>query len=100
MAIQTQFSMPVAQLVELAAVDAERIWLIADLVQLGPDDRPVARQRQAVVLGSAGQVVRRHDLCVPTGPEEQLRSARLGRDGHLYNLCLGAAGATIQEVLP
>lgn len=100
LAIQTQFSMPVAQLVELGAVEPERIWLVADLVQLGVDDQPIARQRQAVVLDSAGQVVQRRDLCVPYGPEEQLRSARLGRDGHLYNLCLGATGVTVQEVLP
>ncbi len=100
LAIQTQFDKPVAQLVELAAVEAQRIWLVADLVQLDPEGRPSARYRQAVVLDSAGTVVLRRDLCAPYGPEEQLRSARLGRDGHLYNLCLGATGATIEEVLP
>lgn len=100
LALQTQFPLPVAQLLELGAVDSGHLWLVADLVQLGDDGRPKERLRQAVVLDAAGKVLQRRDLCASYGPEEQLRSARLGRDGHLYNLCLTETGASIQEVLP
>lgn len=100
LAIQAEFAWPVMQLVELGGKTGDRLWLVADLVQLDAEDRPVQRRREALLIDDRGQELRRVELCAPSGPEEQLRSARVGQDGHLYSLCLGDKGVLVQEVAP
>ena len=98
--IQAEFAWPVMQLVELGGKTGDRLWLVADLVQLDAEDRPVQRRREALLIDDRGQELRRVELCAPSGPEEQLRSARVGQDGHLYSLCLSEKGVLVQEVAP
>jgi hypothetical protein len=54
----------------------------------------------AVVWSAEGRELARVDLCATGGPEETLRAARLGADGHLYNACVHAGGVRVQEVAP
>lgn len=97
---EAQFDMPVHALEELAGDNSARVWLVADLVRTDAADRPIERKRMAVVWGSDGRELARAELCAPDGPEETLRSARLGQDGKLYNVCVQQQGVTVQEVAP
>lgn len=98
--IQVAFAWPVQQLIEIGGQRGDRLWLVADLVELAGDGAPLQRRREALLFDDAGRELRRHGLCAGDGPEEQLRSARVGRDGHLYSLCLRDQGAVLEEVAP
>lgn len=97
---EATFELPVHALEELAGDSQGRVWLVADLVRIDAADQPLERRRVAVVWGADGRELARVELCAPDGPEETLRSARLGHDGKLYNLCVRQAGVTVQEVAP
>jgi hypothetical protein len=97
---EATFDLPVHALEELAGDNQGRVWLVADLVRADAADQPLERRRVAVVWGADGRELGRVELCAPDGPEETLRSARLGQDGKLYNLCVRRDGVTVQEVAP
>lgn len=92
------FKLPVWQIVELAGDTKGHLWLVVDLVQLDAKDMPVQRLRQAVIFDDQTREIARYDLCVPDGPQEQFRTAKLGGNGHLYSMCLQSNGLHVQEV--
>lgn len=100
LALQGQFSIPVAEIIELAGDLAGRVWLAADLVQVGPDNKPTAVKREAIAWGPDGKEVARLEMCAPVGPEEQFRTVRVKPGGALYNLCRGPAGVVIERWAP
>lgn len=100
LALQGQFKTPVAQIVELAGDLGGRVWLAADLVQVGPDDKPLSIKREALAWNADGQVVAHVELCAPLGPEEQFRTVRVKPGGSLYNMCRGPSGVVVERWAP
>ncbi|MSQ81818.1 MAG: hypothetical protein EXR77_02745 [Myxococcales bacterium] len=100
LALQAEFPLPVWAIAELDSDASGRVWIVADLVKFGPDDRPVDRKRQAVAWKEDGKVAARLDLCAPVGAEEQFRTARVLADGTLLNLCRGPQGIVIERFAP
>ena len=100
LALQADFPLPVWAIAELDSDATGRVWIVADLVKLGPDDRPVDRKRQAVAWKEDGKVVARIEVCAPVGAEEQFRTARVLADGSLLNLCRGPQGIVIERFAP
>jgi hypothetical protein len=100
LALEVQFPLPIWAIVELAGDSQGRIWLVADLVRLDASDKPAEQRRMAVVWRADGTELARVELCAPQGPEETLRSARVGANGRLYNLCVRPEGERVEEVTP
>lgn len=100
MALQHQFDLPVWAIADLDSDGAGRVWLTADLVRFGPDDRPVDRKRTAIAWSAAGQVAAQVQLCAPIGAEEQFRTVRVTAAGEIVNLCRGPLGVVIERWAP
>ncbi len=96
------FALPVAQLLALESDDQGRIYVVAHLLDRDPVDpaRVRSERLEVVSLAPQGRERFRRALPVNDGPEEQLRSFRVGRDGALYQLRFDANGATLWRVTP
>ncbi|MBM4342530.1 MAG: hypothetical protein FJ100_04040 [Deltaproteobacteria bacterium] len=99
-ALQHQFDLPVWAIADLDSDAGGRVWLTADLVRFGPDDRPADRKRMAIAWTPQGKVAAQVALCAPEGAEEQFRTVRITTAGEIVNLCRGPLGIVVERWAP
>ncbi len=100
LALQHQFELPLFSIADLDSDAAGRVWLTADLVRFGPDDRPLDRKRNAIAWTPGGKIAAQVELCAPVGAEEQFRTVRITAAGEVFNLCRGPAGVVVERWAP
>jgi hypothetical protein len=75
-----------------------RVVVVAAVDRPGPDGE-LNTGRQAMVIDPSG-TTKAFAFPFSTGPEDQVRSARMGHDGNLYAMSFDDSGVTVAEVQP
>jgi hypothetical protein len=93
------FELPIHGILALESDAAGRTYLAVSTVS-ERDAEPfdvLAVRDLVVVLGADGHELRRVEIAPAQGPEEQMRTIRVGDDGAIYELVLGADAATLER---